>query len=246
MVVEPEKGGKMKKTVHRAEERGHADHGWLDSHHSFSFAGYYDPEKMNFGALRVLNDDIVSSGMGFGTHPHENMEIISIPLSGSLKHKDSMGNIHVIRENEVQVMSAGTGIQHSEFNPDRDKEVNFLQIWIFPDQRDVEPRYDQKEFDPKDQENRFQQILGSTKDGGHVWIHQNARMFRGRFSRDMQQEIDLSSSQQGIYLFVLEGAAEVAGESLGHRDAIGISAVESIQIEAKENSDILIIEVPMD
>ena len=173
----------MNSVIHKAETRGHANHGWLNSHHSFSFANYYNPERMNFGVLRVLNDDQVQKGQGFGTHPHDNMEIISIPLEGDLEHKDSMGNTTVIKEGEIQVMSAGTGIQHSEYNKNLDKDVKFLQIWIFPNQKNVTPRYDQISITELAEDNKFYQILSPNKDDQGVWIHQDAWFNMGNLSK---------------------------------------------------------------
>ena len=173
----------MKTVLHKANTRGHADHGWLDTHHTFSFANYYNPQRMNFGVLRVLNDDVVSAGRGFGTHPHDNMEIISIPLEGDLEHKDSMGNVAVIKEGDVQVMSAGTGIFHSEYNKNKDKAVKFLQIWMFPNKRNVTPRYDQITLKEADNRNKLQQILSPSADDEGVWVHQNAWFHLGKLDK---------------------------------------------------------------
>jgi redox-sensitive bicupin YhaK (pirin superfamily) len=175
--------------LHRAESRGHAHHGWLDSHHTFSFANYYNPERMNFGVLRVLNDDRVSEGMGFGTHPHDNMEIISIPLSGDLEHRDSMGNVAVIKNGDVQVMSAGTGITHSEYNKNLNKAVKFLQIWVFPNKRNVTPRYGQLTLKKEERINRLQQIVSPNQNDAGVWIHQNAWFYLSNLSlgKSLQQ-----------------------------------------------------------
>ena len=171
----------MKKALHPAGSRGHANHGWLESYHSFSFANYYNPERMQFGTLRVLNDDRVAPGMGFGTHPHRNMEIISIPLSGDLEHKDSMGNTTVIREGDVQVMSAGTGVNHSEYNKNKDREVAFLQIWVLPNKVNVAPRYDQISLNPSDLRDNWHAVLGPEGGDGDLWIYQDAWFHMGDF-----------------------------------------------------------------
>ncbi|HQU40178.1 MAG TPA: pirin family protein [Chitinophagales bacterium] len=232
--------------LHPARERGHAQHGWLDSYHSFSFAGYYDPDKVHFGALRVLNDDTVAAGMGFGTHPHDNMEIISIPLSGDLEHRDSMGNTTVIRHGDIQVMSAGTGVQHSEYNKNADKEVKFLQIWVFPNKRNVAPRYDQITLDPAARHNKLQQILSPNANDEGVWIHQDAWFHLGHFDKDQAFGHTLNKPGNGIYAFVLEGSFRVHGKELGRRDAAGISDVTNIELESLEDgSEILLMEVPM-
>ena len=235
----------MKTVLHRAETRGHASHGWLNTWHSFSFAGYYNPERMNFGVLRVLNDDTVAPGMGFGKHPHDNMEIISIPLSGDLEHEDSMGNKGVIREGDIQVMSAGTGIFHSEKNKNKDREVKFLQIWIIPNKQNVEPRYDQVTLNKIAKENEFYQILSPDKDDQGVWIHQDAWFSLGNFTKDRQGEYRLKKTDNGVYFFVLEGAAHIAGNDVAKRDGLGVWETAEILIEAKENTKILLLEVPM-
>ena len=218
----------MKTVLHDAETRGRAEHGWLRSRHTFSFADYYDPERMGFGALRVINDDIVAPAAGFGTHAHDNMEIISIPLSGSLRHEDSMGNIHVIRQREVQIMSAGTGISHSEYNASDSEPVNFLQIWVTPKQRDIEPRYDQQEFPAENREDHFQLVVAPDSEDGALWINQESWFLLGNFSAGQRERYRLHRDENGVYVFVLEGRAEVAGERLGRRDGLGIT--ESAEI----------------
>lgn len=231
---------------HPSASRGLADHGWLHSRHTFSFANYYNPERMHFGVLRVLNDDRVAPGMGFGTHPHDNMEIISIPLAGDLEHKDSMGNVSVIRNGDIQVMSAGTGITHSEFNKNKDAEVKFLQIWVFPNKRGVKPRYDQLSLDANARHNRLQQVLSPNADDDGVWIHQDAWFHMGRFDAGKGASYSLKRPGNGVYLFVLSGAFEVDGQALGDRDGFGIWDVKEVKIIAKsENAEILIMEVPM-
>ncbi|GGB80004.1 hypothetical protein GCM10007424_20190 [Flavobacterium suaedae] len=237
----------MENTVlHRAETRGHANHGWLDSHHTFSFANYHNPDRMHFGVLRVLNDDEVAAGMGFGTHPHSNMEIISIPLEGDLEHKDSMGNTAVIKKGDIQVMSAGTGVQHSEYNRNEDKLTKFLQIWIFPNKQNVDPRYDQITLTKSDRENKLQQILSPNPEDEGVWIHQDAWFHLGKFDNDITTEYTLKKEGNGVYAFILEGSFTVNGVELNRRDGLGVWDVENIQIGAtSENSEILLMEVPM-
>ncbi len=231
--------------IHRASSRGHANYGWLDTNHTFSFSQYYNPERMHFGVLRVLNDDIVTGGQGFGTHPHDNMEIISIPLKGDLEHKDSMGNVQVIRQHDIQVMSAGSGITHSEYNRNKDADVNFLQIWIYPNQKNVQPRYDQLAIDPTKMNNRFQQILSPSKDDDGVWIHQDAWFHMGNFNKGISTDYSLKKQGNGIYIFVLEGEI-IAGETaLGKRDGMGLWNTDSIAIQANTEAQILVMEVPM-
>ena len=200
----------MTKTVlHRSATRGQANHGWLHARHTFSFANYYDPNRMNFGVLRVLNDDQVAEGRGFGTHPHDNMEIITIPLEGDLEHKDSMGNSSVIRYGDVQVMSAGTGIQHSEFNPNKDKPLKLLQIWVFPNKRNVSPRYDQITLNMNERHNKLQQILSPSPEDEGVWIHQDAWFHLGKFDKDFTAEYEIKKNGNGVYAFVIRGAVKI-------------------------------------
>ncbi|WP_046758063.1 pirin family protein [Kordia jejudonensis] len=237
----------MKTILHRGNTRGKADHGWLKSHHSFSFASYHNPERMGFGQLRVLNDDIVQPKMGFGTHPHQNMEIISIPLSGALSHKDSMDNKRAITVGEVQVMSAGTGLQHSEFNDSRTDEVNFLQLWIQPQELGVTPRYEQKEFDQTKRENQFQTVV-APKDNivdDALWIHQDAYISIGNFDSGKAIDFKLHDASHGIYVFLLEGEITIGEDTLSTKDAIGIWDTENVQISTNSDSKILVVEVPM-
>ena len=235
----------MKTTVHKAESRGHADHGWLNSYHTFSFANYHNPERVRFGLLRVLNDDVVQAGEGFGTHPHDNMEIISIPLKGALAHKDSTGNEHVINTGDVQIMSAGSGLNHSEYNASKKDPVNFLQIWVFPKERDIEPRYEQKAFNAADRENKFQTVVSPAKDDGSLWINQDAYFSLANLTKDNTVNYSIKHKGNGIYIFVLNGSVNIAGETMNKRDAIGIEDSDSIEIKAGENSELLVIEVPM-
>jgi redox-sensitive bicupin YhaK (pirin superfamily) len=235
----------MKTVLHKADSRGHANHGWLDTHHTFSFASYYDPERIHFGALRVLNDDIVASGGGFPQHPHDNMEIISIPLRGDLEHADSMGNKQVIKENDVQVMSAGTGIVHSEYNRNEDRDTNFLQIWVFPNKQNVEPRYGQITFDPEERKNKLQQVLSPNPEDEGTWIHQDAWFHIGNLDKGFTTDYTFKKNGNGVYAFVLEGEVKIGGQSLSKRDGLGISDTDSISIEAASDAELLLMEVPM-
>lgn len=235
----------MKKVLHKAGTRGHANHGWLNSYHSFSFAGYYNPERIHFGALRVLNDDSVAAGMGFGTHPHDNMEIISIPLSGDLRHKDSMGNETVIKQGDIQVMSAGTGISHSEMNANKDKDVKFLQIWVFPNKKNVQPRYGQITLDESKMKNNLLQVLSPNADDEGVWIHQDAWFSLGNLEKGFSAEYKLKGADSGVYAFVLEGDVTINGESLNKRDGLGISETDTLHITADADARLLLMEVPM-
>ncbi len=235
----------MKSVLHKASSRGHANHGWLDSHHSFSFANYHNPERMNFGVLRVLNDDIVAGGRGFSTHPHDNMEIISIPLQGDLEHKDNMGNMTVIKQGDVQVMSAGTGIQHSEKNKNASDEVRFLQIWMFPNKKNVTPRYDQITLEAEHSTNKFQQILSPNTEDEGVWVHQNAWFHLGNFEPGCEETYAIKVSGNGVYAFVLEGEVEIEGQALNKRDGFGIWDTEKISIKATKDAKVLLMDVPM-
>ena len=237
----------MEKTIlHKAETRGNADHGWLQSFHTFSFAGYHNPERIHFGVLRVLNDDTVKGGMGFGKHPHDNMEIISIPLEGDLEHKDSMGNTTVIRKGDIQVMSAGTGIQHSEYNKNADETVKFLQIWIFPNKRNVQPRYDQITLNEFDRKNKLQQILSPNPDDEGVWIHQDAWFHLGQLDNNTSIDYSIKKSGNGVYAFVIEGSFSINGITLDKRDGLGIWDTEGFNITSKvDRAEILLMKVPM-
>ena len=238
----------MKKVLHKASNRGFANHGWLQASHSFSFASYYDPEKMNFGAIRVLNDDIIAPKMGFGTHPHDNMEIITIPLKGVLKHKDSMHNEwQSVKPGEVQVMSAGTGVSHSEINGSNDEYLSLFQIWIMPDKENVEPRYDQKYFDFSERKNKLQVLVSSIDEDDHhsLKIHQNAKLSRIDLDKNSNFEYKLKSKDHGVYVMNIHGLVSIENENLKSRDAIGLSATSSLHVNASENSELLFIEIPM-
>jgi redox-sensitive bicupin YhaK (pirin superfamily) len=236
----------MKNTIlHKAETRGDANHGWLHSKHSFSFANYYNPERMHFGVLRVLNDDTVAAGMGFGTHPHDNMEIISIPLEGDLEHKDSMGNTTVIKNGDIQVMSAGTGIQHSEYNKNKDSQVKFLQIWVFPNKKNVTPRYDQITLKLEDRHNKLQQILSPNANDAGVWIHQNAWFHLGKFDKGISTDYNIKGKGNGLYIFNLSGTLMVNDQIVNTRDGFGVWDIDKVTFKADSDSEFLIMEVPM-
>ncbi|WP_409138865.1 pirin family protein [Pasteurella multocida] len=236
----------MKTIYHSANSRGNADHGWLKSKHTFSFGHYYDPSRVNFGVLRVINDDFVEGGMGFGTHPHNNMEIISIPLSGDLAHKDSMGNGSIIRNGDIQVMSAGTGVTHSEMNPNADIPVKFLQIWVIPNKRNVEPRYQQITIADNAKPNDFQQILSPNPDDEGVWIHQDAWFSLAKFDKGIAKNYSLNKAGNGVYAFVIKGQANVAGIDLNERNGLGVWDTNNLDIVASSDAEILLMEVPME
>lgn len=231
--------------LHKADTRGVANHGWLNSRHTFSFANYYNADRMHFGVLRVLNDDQVAAGMGFGTHPHDNMEIISIPLEGDLEHKDSMGNVAVIRHGDVQVLSAGTGITHSEYNKNKDQQVKFLQIWVFPNKRNVTPRYDQLTLKLEERKNKLQQILSPNPDDAGVWIHQDAWFHLGQFDKDFSTEYQIKKAGNGVYAFVLSGDVTINGQALNARDGLGIWDTDKLDIKADSHAELLLMDVPM-
>jgi redox-sensitive bicupin YhaK (pirin superfamily) len=233
----------MKTVVHRANERGHADHGWLQARHSFSFAGFQRADRMHFGMLRVLNDDVIAAGKGFGTHPHDNMEIVTIPLEGTLRHQDSMGNIHDLRSGEVQAMSAGSGITHSEFNASDESPINLLQSWVFPRERNVEPAYDQKAFEIKSGD--FTCLVSPDGRSGSLPVKQDTFFLRGRFRSNTAHSHLMQVPDGGAYIFVIDGSIEIFGETLEKRDAMGIWETESVEFTTSTDADILCIEVPM-
>lgn len=235
----------MKSVLHKAETRGHANHGWLDSHHTFSFANYYNPERMHFGVLRVLNDDIVAGGKGFSTHPHDNMEIVSIPLEGDLEHKDSMNNKAVIRNGDVQVMSAGTGVFHSEYNKNSDEEVRFLQIWMFPNKKNVDPRYDQITLDRDRMKNNFLQILSPNTDDDGVWVHQNSWWHMAELDAGSKLDYYVKSPGNGVYTFVIDGDVTVGEQPLNRRDGYGVWDTDQLEYKANSKARVLVMEVPM-
>jgi len=235
----------MKLTVHKAGYRGHADHGWLNTWHSFSFAGYYNPDRMHFGALRVLNDDTVQAGMGFGTHPHDNMEIITIVLEGELEHKDSMGTGSVISPGEVQVMSAGTGITHSEFNHSQNNEVRFLQIWVFPDKKNVAPRYGQAKFEDEEMSGKWRTVVSPDGAENTLWIHQQAWFSLGTFEADTKISYQLKKADSVVYMFLILGEVTVGGETLISRDGLCLESIDSdITMKTNKQSKILVMEIP--
>lgn len=236
----------MKTTLHKADTRGHANHGWLDSHHTFSFAGYHDPARVNFGALRVLNDDNVKGGMGFGQHPHDNMEIISIPLKGSLEHGDNTGGHGIIKSGEVQIMSAGSGIAHSEKNASKTEAVNFLQIWVFPKEKNITPRYDQKEFKQSERINKLQTVVSPEKENGSsLWINQDAWFHLGSLKKGFTTDYPLKKNGNGVYAFIIEGEVTINGQKLNKRDGLGVWETDKISISADTETEVLLLEVPM-
>lgn len=236
----------MNKQLYHADSRGIADHGWLYSRHTFSFADYHNPQRMGFGKLRVINDDIVAPGEGFASHDHDNMEIVSIPLHGTLRHQDNLDNVHIIQTGDVQIMSAGTGITHSEFNASDKESVNFLQIWVRPKLRDIPPRYDQKTFEPAGRSNQFQVILSPDKDNpDSLWINQDAWFVLADFDQEHHDIYSLHTPGHGIYLFVISGRLIAGGEMLSAHDGIGLTGINTLSIRAISASQILIMEVPM-
>lgn len=232
--------------LHKADSRGHADHGWLNAYHSFSFASWYNPERVQFGTLRVLNDDTIAAGMGFGEHGHDNMEIITIPLEGDLAHKDSMGNAETIKTGDVQVMSAGTGIRHSEFNPNNEKITKLFQIWLFPKTKNVTPRYQQITLDTTKQKNNFAQVLSPHAEDDGVWIHQDAWFHLADFDKDFSKTYNLKRNGNGIYILVISGTIVVDNQELETRDAIGITSFETLDIKAVSDAKFLMMEIPME
>ncbi len=235
----------MKTTIHRADSRGFANHGWLQSSHTFSFAGYYNPDRIHFGALRVLNDDTVKGGMGFGAHPHDNMEIVSIPLSGALEHRDTTGRHKIINQNDVQIMSAGTGIEHSEFNASKTDPVKFLQIWLFPKKRDIAPRYDQQTFEPADRHNRLQTVVAPEGSSEGLPINQDAWFSLGNFDEGQSFNYTPKKAGNGLYLFVISGTVSAGGENLGPRDAIAVEDYSQLDVVTSEDAALLLMDLPM-
>ena len=236
----------MKTVVHKAATRGGADFGWLQAKHTFSFGNYQDPKRIHFGMLRVLNDDIIAAGMGFGTHPHQNMEIITIPLEGALEHKDSMDNVAVIKSGDIQVLSAGTGITHSEYNHSKDAQVKLLQIWVIPNKTNVTPRYDELTLNVQDRKNKLQQVLSPKQDDAGVWIHQDAWFHMSNLDAGKTLSYELKKpDKNGVYVFVIKGKAFLNGQALETRDGFGIWDIDSLQIEAGTDTELLLMEVPM-
>ena len=235
----------MKTIYHAADSRGDANHGWLKSKHTFSFANYHNPERMGFGALRVINDDFVIGGQGFGKHSHRDMEIISIPLSGKLGHGDNIGNNGIIETGEIQVMSAGTGITHSEMNGDDTEAVKFLQIWVIPNKMNVEPRYQQVRMDDILKPNEFNQVLSPNADDAGVWIHQDAWFSMGDFDKGITQTYELKNPNNGVYIFVISGKVVVNGNTLDTRDGLGVWDTKNFTMDVEEDAKVLLMEVPM-
>ena len=239
----------MKTILHKSEDRGHANHGWLNARHSFSFASYHNPSKVHFGLLRVLNDDIIAGGTGFGRHPHDNMEIVTIPLEGSLKHQDSTGGNGLIRKGEVQIMSAGSGIFHSEFNASETESLNLFQIWVFPKERNIEPRYDQRMFEKEKRQNRFCTVVSPDKadaeTDGALWINQDAFFTLGAFENGAETQYKLHHSNNGVYIMVVEGSVQIGEQQLNRRDALGVWETGEVEMKIAPGSELLLIEVPM-
>ena len=235
----------MKTILHKADSRGHANHGWLNSYHTFSFAGYHEPSRVHFGLLRVLNDDVVKGGMGFGQHPHDNMEIISIPLKGALEHGDNTGGHGIIKSGEVQIMSAGSGIAHSEKNASKTEDVNFLQIWVFPKERNIQPRYDQKEFKSADRVNRLQTIVSPEKGDNALWINQDAWFHLGNLKKATVIDYTIKRKENGVYAFILEGDVTINNQKLNKRDGFGVWDTDKFSISAESDAEVLLIDVPM-
>lgn len=235
----------MKTIIHKSDSRGYFNHGWLKTHHTFSFAGYYDPKRTHFGLLRVLNDDTVDPGEGFGTHPHDNMEIVTVPLEGALEHKDSTGHKEVLRVEEVQIMSAGSGLTHSEYNHSKSEPVTLLQIWVFPKERDIKPRYDQRVFSPEDRNNKIFTLVSPVKNGKSLWINQDAYFSRAKLDEGKTLAYKINKKGNGLYMFLIDGKINTADQTLETRDGIGIEDVNEISVKAEANSEILFIEVPM-
>jgi quercetin 2,3-dioxygenase len=235
----------MKTILYPAKDRGHVNLGWLDSFHSFSFGQYHDPKKVHFGALRVVNDDRVAGGGGFGTHPHDNMEIVTIPLEGKLAHKDSTGNEGIISKGDVQIMSAGTGIRHSEYNASASEYAKFLQIWVFPKLKNIKPVYGQKSFDIKDRKNKWQVVVSPEASDNALNINQDARFSLVQLEEGKSISYQTKFKNYGVYLFVIDGEVKVNDELLKQRDALGASELDQLKIEASKNADVLAIEIPM-
>ena len=235
----------MKKIIHRADSRGYFDYGWLKTYHTFSFSSYYDPERVNFGMLRVLNDDTIEGGQGFGTHPHNDMEIVTIPLEGALAHKDSTGSEGVIYPDEIQVMSAGTGIRHSEFNHLTDGTTKILQLWVFPDKKGHKPRYHQRFFNSEERKNKLQFIVTPEKKDDNLWLNQDSYFALTDLGKDKSINYNIHTKENGVYLFIIEGKISIGDDTLSKRDGIGIWETDNIKVTANENSKLLLIEVPM-
>jgi redox-sensitive bicupin YhaK (pirin superfamily) len=235
----------MKTILHKADTRGHVNFGWLDSRHTFSFGHYHNPERMHFGALRVINDDIIAGGSGFGKHPHDNMEIVSIPIYGGLQHSDTTGKTEIIKQNDVQIMSAGSGLQHSEMNASETENTNFLQIWVFPKKRNIDPRYEQKTFLPEERINKLQTVV-APDDANALWINQDAWFSLGNFSEGFETTYNLHKKENGVYVFVIEGSATIGDQELNKRDGLGIWDVDVLDIKTNTDARLLFMEIPME
>ncbi|MFT3910103.1 MAG: pirin family protein [Ferruginibacter sp.] len=235
----------MKMSIQRASERGGANHGWLNAKHYFSFASYHNPEKVHFGLLRVLNDDTITGGAGFPPHPHDNMEIVTIPLTGALQHKDNTGGAGVIKAGDIQIMSAGTGVQHSEFNASKTEEATLFQVWIFPKVRNIKPRYDQRTFDLNDRINKWQIVVSPNETDNALWINQDARFSLTKLESGKVLTYENAFKGNGVYLVVVNGSVEIDGKQFNKRDAVGISESDQFSIKASEDAELMAIEIPM-
>lgn len=235
----------MKTLLTKAQDRGSANMGWLNAKYSFSFANYYNPLRVHFGTLRVLNDDLIAPDNGFGTHPHDNMEIISIPLAGQLAHKDSTGGEGVISRNEVQIMSAGTGVYHSEFNPSKTETTNLLQIWLFPKKKNIAPRYGQMKFSEEQKHNTLLNIINPEEGEGHLSLNQDAWFYLGKFDKESSMKYEQKKKGNGSFLFVIEGEVEAGGQKLQKRDSLGISETDSFDIRVQPGTELLLMDIPM-
>lgn len=236
----------MKTLLFKAADRGTADYGWLKPNYYFSFAQYHDPAKVHFGLLRVLNDDFIDGGGVFHTHPHDNMEIVTIPFTGAIKHKDSTGGEGVIKAGDVQIMSAGSGVQHSEANASATEPVTLFQIWVFPKERNIKPRYDQKNFDVAERTNKWQTVVSPVDADAALWINQDARFSLTNLQAGKEIDYTNAFKGNGVFLVVINGSIEVDGQQLNKRDALGISEMESFSVKASEDAELLAIEIPMD
>jgi redox-sensitive bicupin YhaK (pirin superfamily) len=235
----------MKTILFKAADRGTADYGWLKPNYYFSFAQYYDNTKVHFGLLRVLNDDFIGGGGSFPTHPHDNMEIVTIPFTGAVKHKDSTGGEGIIQAGDIQIMSAGTGVQHSEANASATEPVTLFQVWIFPKERNIIPRYDQKTFDVTERANKWQTVVSPINADSALWINQDARFSLTNLQAGAAINYTNAFKKNGVFLVVINGTVEINGQQLNKRDALGISETENFTVKALEDAELLAIEIPM-
>ena len=236
----------MQTILFKAIERGKADYGWLKANYYFSFAQYHNPQKVHFGALRVLNDDVVAGGGGFPTHPHDNMEIVTIPHTGALAHKDSSGGNGIIKAGDVQIMSAGSGVEHSEFNESKTEAVNLFQLWVFPKEKNITPRYDQRNFDVNDRKNKWQTVVSPIESDNALWINQDAKFSLATLLNGEALTFTNTFTGNGVFLVVIKGSVTINEITLNSRDAVGIYDTNSFDILATEDAELLAVEVPME